>query len=229
MGTPSKKSADVMLIVALDGLVTRLEGLILFAGFLTHLLFMLREQRGAARASQNEAKIGAWSRKDWLLNTLLVFAGLALLVNGVEQFNRQRLHTFSHLPGQARRERLMHELPQPRVIRRVEIDHGAFKRTEHRRYPRLLAKLFRRQGVIAALREALIRKQCLGIFVTRHQPNRGFIRQCDTADGVFRAHTREEKEWIRLKFPTEDVYLLRCIHHSFRPSPRIHSRAAPSG
>jgi cation:H+ antiporter len=64
----------VILLVALDGRVTRLEGLIIFAGFLTHLLFMLREQRGAARASQNEAKIGAWSRKDWLWNALLVFA-----------------------------------------------------------------------------------------------------------------------------------------------------------
>ena len=40
--------AFVMLLVALGGRVTRLEGLILFAGFLTHLLLMLREQRGAA-------------------------------------------------------------------------------------------------------------------------------------------------------------------------------------
>jgi Ca2+/Na+ antiporter len=56
----------VMLLVALDGRVTRLEGLILFAGFLTRLLFMLREQRGAARASQNEVR----RRKSWarLLN-----------------------------------------------------------------------------------------------------------------------------------------------------------------
>jgi cation:H+ antiporter len=35
--------AFVMLLVALDGRVTRLEGLILFAGFLTLLLLMLRE------------------------------------------------------------------------------------------------------------------------------------------------------------------------------------------
>jgi len=35
--------AFVMLLVALDGRVSRLEGLILFAGFLTLLLLMLRE------------------------------------------------------------------------------------------------------------------------------------------------------------------------------------------
>jgi Ca2+/Na+ antiporter len=61
--------AFLMLLVALDGRVTRLEGLILFAGFLTHLLLMLREQRGAARASQNEAKIGAWRRKEGCAST----------------------------------------------------------------------------------------------------------------------------------------------------------------
>jgi len=37
----------VMLLVALDGRVTRLEGMILCAGFLTRLLFMLRERHGA--------------------------------------------------------------------------------------------------------------------------------------------------------------------------------------
>jgi cation:H+ antiporter len=69
-----------MLLVALDGRVTRLEGLILFAGFLAHLLFMLREQRGAARASRNEAKIVNWIWKDWMWNALLIFGGLTLLV-----------------------------------------------------------------------------------------------------------------------------------------------------
>jgi cation:H+ antiporter len=72
----------VMLLVALDGRVTRLEGLILFAGFLTHLLFMLREQRGIGRASQNEAKGGKREWGNWLWNALLVFAGPALLVIG---------------------------------------------------------------------------------------------------------------------------------------------------
>jgi cation:H+ antiporter len=72
----------VMLLLAIDGRVTRLEGLILCSGFLTHLLFMLREQRGAAQASQNEAKGGNRSRNNWLWNALLAFGGLALLVIG---------------------------------------------------------------------------------------------------------------------------------------------------
>lgn len=72
----------VMLMMALDGRINRLEGAILCAGFLTYLLFMLREQRGAARASQNEAKVSDRSWKDWRWNALLVFAGLTLLVIG---------------------------------------------------------------------------------------------------------------------------------------------------
>jgi cation:H+ antiporter len=72
----------VMLLVALDGHVTRLEGLILCAGFLTHLLFMLHEQRGAAQSGKNEAKGDDRSWKVWLWNVLLVFAGLALLLIG---------------------------------------------------------------------------------------------------------------------------------------------------
>jgi cation:H+ antiporter len=72
----------VMLLVALDGRVTKLEGSILCSGFLTHLLFMLREQRGAAQANQNDANGGNRSWKNWLWNALLVFAGLALLVIG---------------------------------------------------------------------------------------------------------------------------------------------------
>jgi cation:H+ antiporter len=72
----------VMLLVALDGRVSRLEGLILFSGFLTHLLFMLHERRGAAQASQNDAKVGKRGWNNWLWNALLVFAGLALLVIG---------------------------------------------------------------------------------------------------------------------------------------------------
>ena len=71
--------------MALDGRVSRLEGGILCAGFLTHLLFMLREQRGTMNVSpsQNEEQDRArrnW--KDWARNVSLVIAGLALLVIG---------------------------------------------------------------------------------------------------------------------------------------------------
>jgi cation:H+ antiporter len=70
----------VMLRMALDGRVSRLEGAILCAGFLTHLLFMLREQRGAAPAGQNDVKAPRRNWKDWAPNVSLVIAGLALLV-----------------------------------------------------------------------------------------------------------------------------------------------------
>jgi cation:H+ antiporter len=72
----------VMLLVALDGRVTRSEGLILCAGFLTRLLFMIRERSGAAPAGQNEEKMSRRNWKDWARNGSLVIAGLALLVIG---------------------------------------------------------------------------------------------------------------------------------------------------
>jgi cation:H+ antiporter len=72
----------VMLLMALNGRISRLEGVILCAGFLTHILFMLREQRGAAQASRNEAQISKHKAKDWVRNVSLVIVGLALLVIG---------------------------------------------------------------------------------------------------------------------------------------------------
>lgn len=72
----------VMLLVAFDGRVSRLEGGILCAGFLTHLLFMLREQLGGAPVGQNGVKMSRRNWKDWARNASLVIAGLALLVIG---------------------------------------------------------------------------------------------------------------------------------------------------
>jgi cation:H+ antiporter len=75
----------VMLLMALDGRVSRLEGVVLCAGFLAHMLFMLHEQRGTMNVSPSEeepdrAYRGNW--KEWARNILLVFAGLALLLFG---------------------------------------------------------------------------------------------------------------------------------------------------
>jgi cation:H+ antiporter len=72
----------VMLFMALDGRVSHLEGAILWAGLLTHLLFMLREQRRAVRVRQNEIEMSGRNRKDWVWNVLPVIVGLALLVVG---------------------------------------------------------------------------------------------------------------------------------------------------
>lgn len=72
----------VMLLVAFDGRVSRLEGAILCAGFLTHLLFMLRERRGAAPVGLNEVKMSKRNWKDWARNASLVIVGLALLLIG---------------------------------------------------------------------------------------------------------------------------------------------------
>jgi cation:H+ antiporter len=75
----------VMLLVALDGRVSRLEGGILFAGFLAHLLFMLGEQRGAMNVKPSRPDPDPADRLNWRVwarNALLVFAGLVLLLLG---------------------------------------------------------------------------------------------------------------------------------------------------
>ena len=150
------------------------------------------------RHAQNFSDDGHWQRQSVIADQI----HFSLPRYGVEQFIRQLLYPLPHPLDQARRERLMHELSQPRVIRRVEVEHSALQWTEHRRYPRLLAKLFRRQGVVAALGKAFIREQHIDVFVARHQPDRGFVRQRDAADGLFHAQTREDWERVRLKFRT---------------------------
>ena len=75
----------VMLLMALDGHVSRLEGGVLCAGFLAHMLFMLREQRGTMNVSPSEEEPDRTYRGNWkelARNILLVFAGLALLLLG---------------------------------------------------------------------------------------------------------------------------------------------------
>jgi len=62
-----------------------LEGGVLFAGFLAHMLFMLREQRGTMNVSPSEGEPDRTYRGNWkelARNILLVFAGLALLLLG---------------------------------------------------------------------------------------------------------------------------------------------------
>ncbi len=69
-----------LLALALDGKISRVDGLILFAGFLAHLLFMIREQRGALQVAQDEAAKELRAMKELLKNGMLVLGGLALLV-----------------------------------------------------------------------------------------------------------------------------------------------------
>jgi cation:H+ antiporter len=69
-----------LLALALDGKISRIDGLILFGGFLAHLLFMVREQRGALQVAQDEAAKELRATKELLKNGMLVLGGLALLV-----------------------------------------------------------------------------------------------------------------------------------------------------
>lgn len=82
----------LMLMLSLDGQLSRFDGVILFSGFLIHLAFMIREQRRTAttgetlpakpEASENE--ISERKRTPWAKNGLLVAAGLVVLVLGSE-------------------------------------------------------------------------------------------------------------------------------------------------
>lgn len=82
----------LMLLLSLDGQLSRLDGAILFAGFLLYLAFMIREQRGAnvkaeALLTENETDARESTNRNsvnWAKNGLLVLAGLVVLVIGSE-------------------------------------------------------------------------------------------------------------------------------------------------
>ncbi len=69
-----------LLLLSLDGRISRMDGIFLFVGFLAHLLFMIREQRGAIQATPREAATEPHIPKEWLKNSLLILGGLALLI-----------------------------------------------------------------------------------------------------------------------------------------------------
>jgi cation:H+ antiporter len=80
----------LMMVLSLDGQLSRFDGAILMVGFLLHLTFMIREQRGAALAVENlpgeTDSIDSVRRRrsQWIKNVLLVVAGLVVLVIGSE-------------------------------------------------------------------------------------------------------------------------------------------------
>jgi cation:H+ antiporter len=75
-----------VVVFSADGLIGRLEGLILFAGLIAYVFFVIRESRRESReiAEQysREYKKENKPRGSHLLNIILILAGLALLVYG---------------------------------------------------------------------------------------------------------------------------------------------------
>ncbi|MGE3177473.1 MAG: calcium/sodium antiporter [Vicinamibacterales bacterium] len=76
----------VTLLLGLDGRIGRIDGLVLFAGIVAYLVFLIRQERREAAAVQAEyaEAFGGDTRPrpQWLLNTASVAAGLVLLVIG---------------------------------------------------------------------------------------------------------------------------------------------------
>ncbi|HEX6212519.1 MAG TPA: calcium/sodium antiporter [Methylomirabilota bacterium] len=76
----------VLLLLALDGLIGRVDGLILTAGIAAYLAFLARQSRREAAAIRAEYEdafgAGPAGRGDWLLNVGFVVVGLALLALG---------------------------------------------------------------------------------------------------------------------------------------------------
>ncbi len=74
-------------VMALDGSVSRLEGVLLFAGIVAYTVFAIREGRRESAAVESEyaAAFGAdrkAANREMVLNVILVAGGLALLVVG---------------------------------------------------------------------------------------------------------------------------------------------------
>ncbi|MEW6284876.1 MAG: calcium/sodium antiporter [Chloroflexota bacterium] len=77
----------VFYLMALDGAIGRLEGLLLFAGIIVYTIFLIRQSRRETKAVEEEyaQEFPAQSEsgwKSWIINLGLVGMGLALLVLG---------------------------------------------------------------------------------------------------------------------------------------------------
>ncbi|MEX2582047.1 MAG: calcium/sodium antiporter [Gemmatimonadota bacterium] len=75
----------LVLFVGFDGAISRVNGLLLFAGAVAYTIFLVAESRreGIAAAADAEVEaIAAGGAATWALNLLLIGAGLALLVVG---------------------------------------------------------------------------------------------------------------------------------------------------
>jgi cation:H+ antiporter len=74
-------------LMALDGVISRLEGILLFAGLITYTVFLIRQSRRESKAVVEEyiQEFGAKAEsgwQPWILNLGLVGIGLTLLVLG---------------------------------------------------------------------------------------------------------------------------------------------------
>jgi cation:H+ antiporter len=76
----------VMFVMALDGQISRANGVVLFAGLVAYLVFLLRQSRRetAAVKAEYEGAFGAVAgqRDRWWINALLVVIGIGLLALG---------------------------------------------------------------------------------------------------------------------------------------------------
>lgn len=76
----------IFLVFALDGTISRLDGLLLFAGIIAYTLFLIRQSR-RQRSAAPPAELAAPAERGWrawLRNLLLIGVGLALLVLGAD-------------------------------------------------------------------------------------------------------------------------------------------------
>lgn len=80
----------LVLLLALDGVFSRVEGLVLFIGLLVYigvLILMSRKETAAVKLEfAQEYSIVSTAHTHWLKDTLLIIAGLALLVTGSRWF-----------------------------------------------------------------------------------------------------------------------------------------------
>jgi cation:H+ antiporter len=77
----------VVFVMALDGTISRIDGLILFAGIVAYTVFAIRQSRRESAEVQEEYRAEFDANKpqsvgDWMKNILMLIGGLALLVVG---------------------------------------------------------------------------------------------------------------------------------------------------
>ena len=130
----------------------------------------------------------------------------------LDQLVGQRLDAAAHAVDDARREGHLHQRSQAGVIRRIDVEHVAGQRLEHRRDPGKFRQLLGRQHAEHILGESLVLEHHGHVVVAGDQPGRLLVGQHQLVNGRVGPQVRIERIRIGLELGAPDIELQIGFH-----------------